>query len=394
ALNHRGLLETESNYAFGEGGAGTFSDGKLYTRSKKRGNHRNVLHRLHQHGADERILVDGHPHVGSNRLPDIVAAMRKTIQRYGGEIHFGSRVFDLSLHNGRVTGVKLEDGKRIDAAAIILATGHSAYDVYTMLRRRKIDLEAKPFAMGVRVEHPQRLIDRIQYHGQPRGKYLPAASYRLTQQVDGRGVYSFCMCPGGIIVPAATLAETIVVNGMSFAKRNSPFANAGIVVEVQLSDIPEADAAGPLTGLEYQHRLERMAYENGGGGMVAPAQRLTDFVHGRPSGHLPRCSYPPGVVASPIHEWLDLPLRRRLQAAFRAIDRKMNGFVCDEALVVGVESRTSSPVRIPRCPQSLQHVSVKGLFPCGEGAGYAGGIVSCAVDGERAAEAVARCLRN
>jgi uncharacterized FAD-dependent dehydrogenase len=394
ALNRRGILDKESNYAFGEGGAGTFSDGKLYTRSKKRGDHRQVMHRLHQHGADERILVDAHPHIGSNRLPAIVSAMRHTIESHGGEIHFGHKVVDLSRRGGRATGIRLANGQRIEAAAVILATGHSARDIYTMLMRREVEIAAKPFAMGVRVEHPQALIDRIQYHGQPRGAVLPPATYRLVQQAGGRGVYSFCMCPGGIIVPAATEAETIVVNGMSFAKRNSPFANAGMVVEIQRGDIPALDVAGPLAGLGYQHQLERAAYENGGGGMVAPAQRLTDFVHSRPSTSLPPCSYPPGVVASPLHEWLDAPLRRRLQSGLRAIDRKIKGFVCSDALVVGVESRTSSPVRIPRCPHTLQHVSVEGLFPCGEGAGYAGGIVSCAVDGERAAAAVARYLRT
>jgi uncharacterized FAD-dependent dehydrogenase len=394
ALNRRGVLIEESNYAFGEGGAGTFSDGKLYTRSKKRGDHRRVLHRFCQHGADPRILTEAQPHIGSNRLPGIVMAMRATIEAHGGEIHFQQKVVDLSLSGDRVTGVRLSDGHRIEGRAVVLATGHSARDVYEMLMARKVSMEAKPFAMGVRVEHPQQLIDRIQYHGQARGDYLPAAAYSLVQQVEGRGVYSFCMCPGGFIVPASTQGDALVVNGMSFSKRNSPYANAGIVVEIKLEDLPLLESAGPLAGLDDQRALEQMAFFNGGGGVVAPAQRLADFVDNRPSIGLPACSYPPGVVASPLHQWLPDSLRRRLQAAFKAFDRKMKGFLTNDAVVVGVESRTSSPVRIPRDPNTLQHTAVEGLFPCGEGAGYAGGIVSCAVDGERTAAAVDRFLRD
>jgi hypothetical protein len=261
-----------------------------------------------------------------------------------------------------------------------------------MLMDKKIALEAKPFAMGVRVEHPQGLIDRIQYHGQPRSGYLPAAAYNLARQVDGRGVYSFCMCPGGFIVPASTQEDALVVNGMSFSKRNSPYANAGIVVEIRLADIPRLESSGPLAGLNYQRALEQTASVNGGGGVTAPAQRLVDFVNNRLSDGLPACSYPPGVVASPLHQWLPDPIRRRLQAAFKAFDRTMKGFLTNDAVVVGVESRTSSPVRIPRDPKTLQHVKVRGFFPCGEGAGYAGGIASCAVDGERTAEAVVQYL--
>ena len=392
ALNRRGVLDSESNYCFGEGGAGTFSDGKLYTRSKKRGDHRRVLHRFHQHGADGQVLTDAHPHIGSNRLPQIVSAMRATIEAHGGEIHFQHKVVGLSISGGRATGVILTDGRHIEGRAVVLATGHSARDVYEMLLDEKIALEAKPFAMGVRVEHPQRLIDRIQYHGQPRGEFLPAAAYSLVHQVDGRGVYSFCMCPGGFIVPASTQDDALVVNGMSFSKRNAPYANAGIVVEIRLADIPRLESSGPLAGLNYQRAMERTAFGNGGGGVIAPAQRLADFVNNRSSTDLPACSYLPGVVASPLHHWLPDPICKRLQAAFKAFDRKMKGFVTNDAVVVGVESRTSSPVRIPRDSQTLQHVSVRGLFPCGEGAGYAGGIASCAVDGERAAEAVFRFL--
>ena len=392
ALNRRGVLDSESNYAFGEGGAGTFSDGKLYTRSRKRGDHRRVLHRFHQHGADGHILYDAHPHVGSNRLPGIVSAMRATIEAHGGEIHFKQKAVGLSVSCGRATGVILADGHHIEGRAVVLATGHSARDVYEMLMDKKIALEAKPFAMGVRVEHPQGLIDRIQYHGQPRGGYLPAAAYNLARQVDGRGVYSFCMCPGGFIVPASTQEDALVVNGMSFSKRNSPYANAGIVVEIRLADIPRLESSGPLAGLNYQRALEQTASLNGGGGVTAPAQRLVDFVDNRLSDGLPACSYLPGVVASSLHQWLPDPIRRRLQVAFKAFDRTMKGFLTNDAVVVGVESRTSSPVRIPRDPKTLQHVSVRGLFPCGEGAGYAGGIASCAVDGERTAEAVVQYL--
>ncbi|MFO7716817.1 NAD(P)/FAD-dependent oxidoreductase [Desulfosarcina sp.] len=390
ALNRRGLLNPESNYAFGEGGAGTFSDGKLYTRSRKRGDHRRVLHRFHQHGADGRILCDAHPHLGSNRLPEMVSAMRTTIEGHGGEFHFQQKIVGVSVSGSRATGVILEDRRRVEGRAVILATGHSARDIYEMLMAQRVCLEAKPFAMGVRVEHPQGLIDRIQYHGRARGDGLPAAEYSLVQQVDGRGVYSFCMCPGGFIVPAATDDRAVVVNGMSFSQRNSPYANAGIVVEIRLADLPRLRAADPLAGLNYQRDLEQAAYRHGGGGVIAPAQRLADFVNDHPSSSLPACSYPPGVAASPLHQWLPDSLLGRLQAAFTAFDRKMKAFLTNEALVVGVESRTSSPVRIPRDPQTLQHISVQGLFPCGEGAGYAGGIVSCAVDGERAAEAVGR----
>ena len=308
ALNRRGILDPESNYAFGEGGAGTFSDGKLYTRSKKRGDHRRVLHRFHQHGADPAILCDTHPHIGSNRLPGVVQAMRETIRFHGGEVHFRQAVAGLLIDAGRVVGVRLADGGTLRSRAVILATGHSSRDVYAMLAGQGIVLAAKGFAMGVRVEHPQRHIDRIQYHGQGRGEYLPPAAYTLVQQVDGRGVYSFCMCPGGYIVPATTETDAMVVNGMSFARRNGPFANAGIVVEIDLEDIPGGGGDDALRGLGYQRALERLAFRHGGGGVVAPAQRLADFVAGRASTTLPDCSYPPGGdriaafrLASPIH---------------------------------------------------------------------------------------------
>ncbi len=394
ALNRCGILDPISNYAFGEGGAGTFSDGKLYTRSKKKGDHRRVLQLFCLHGADPAILIEAHPHIGSNRLPGIVQAMRETIVNYGGEIHFQQKVTGLKIQDGRATGVRLEDGGGVDGRAVILATGHSARDIYRVLMETGVALEAKGFAMGVRVEHPQAMIDRIQYHGEPRGEYLPAATYRLVQQVDGRGVYSFCMCPGGFIVPASTEEDALVVNGMSFAKRNGPYANAGIVVEIALEDIPGLSVKDPLAGMAFQQTLERLAFQHGSGGVVAPAQRIDDFIAGRISTTLPDCSYPPGVATSNLSDWLPHSITRRLQAACKAFDRKMKGFVTGEAVVVGVESRTSSPVRIPRDSISLQHIGLAGLFPCGEGAGYAGGIVSCAVDGQRCAEAAARWLTN
>jgi len=394
ALNRRGLLNCESNYAYGEGGSGTFSDGKLYTRSKKRGDHSRVLHRFHQHGADARILVDAHPHIGSNRLPQIISAMRTTIVSHGGEVHFNRKVTRLKITDGRATGVVLDDGRQVEGAAVILATGHSAGGVYRMLMDQGIAIEAKPFAMGVRVEHPQKLIDRIQYHGQERGDFLPPASYSLVRQIDGRGVYSFCMCPGGIVVPAATQPQSAVVNGMSFSRRNSGYANAGMAVETRLEDIPDLQTTGPLGGLIYQRTLERTAFDHAGEQMLAPAQRLVDFVASRASSSLPPCSYPPGVVASPLHQWLPEPIRRRLQAGFKAFGTSIKGFLTNDAVVVGVESRTSSPVRIPRDSRTLQHASLPGLFPSGEGAGYAGGIVSCAVDGERVGAAVAGFLKG
>ena len=299
-----------------------------FTRApKKRGDHGRVLHRFHQHGADARILVDAHPHIGSNRLPQIVSAMRTTIVSHGGEVHFGRKVVRLKITDRRATGVILDNGWNVGGAAVILATGHSAGDVYRMLADQGIAIEVKPFAMGVRVEHPQKLIDRIQYHGRERGPFLPPASYSLVRQIDGRGVYSFCMCPGGIVVPAATQQQSVVVNGMSFAKRNSGYANAGMVVETRLEDIPDMPSTGPLGGLIYQQALERTAFENAGGQMVAPAQRLMDFVANRASSSLPSCSYPPGVVASPLHQWLPEPIYRRLQGGFKAVGNKMRGFL-------------------------------------------------------------------
>lgn len=386
-LNRNVQINTDSNYAFGEGGAGTFSDGKLYTRSTKRGDFRKVLEVFAFHGASNEILIDAHPHIGTDKLPGVIKAMRQSIIDAGGQVLFNTKVTDLLVEDEKVIGVKTEVGDTIMAKSVILATGHSARDVYYFLNEKDIQLEAKTWAMGVRVEHPQELIDQIQYHSPAgRGKYLPAASYNLSCQIEGRGVYSFCMCPGGFIVPAMTDDNQMVVNGMSPSRRDSPFANSGIVVEVHPGDIGEYQNQGVLGGLEFQKELERLAFVNGGNGIEAPAQGLADFVAGKLSFDLPECSYVPGTVASPMHFWMPEYIGKRLQQGFAYFGKRARGFVTNEALIVGVESRTSSPVRIPRDKQTLQHVQIEGLYPCGEGAGYAGGIASSAIDGERCAE--------
>ncbi len=386
-LNRNKGVNKESNYCFGEGGAGTYTDGKLYTRSRKKGNVTKIFETFYVHGAKENVLYDAHPHIGSDDLPLIVESMRKTIIENGGEFHFDKKVTELIVKNNAIEGCKTEDGTVYNAKAIILATGHSAHDVYEMLHSMKIGLEAKGFAMGVRVEHPQDLINSIQYHAKEKNEFLPNASYSLVEQVDGRGVYSFCMCPGGHIVPAGTIEETVVVNGMSAAKRNSPYANSGIVVEILPEDIPaEFDQYGALKGLKFQNYLENLAFRNNGGkGLVAPAQRLIDFVNGKLSAELPECSYLPGVISSPLHFWLPENIGKRLQVAFKKFDLKMRGYLTNEAIVLGVESRSSSPVRIPRDIETLQHIQVKGLFPVGEGSGYSGGITSSAIDGTNSA---------
>jgi len=389
-LNRNKGIDSNSNYCFGEGGAGTFSDGKLYTRSKKKGNVRHVLEVFHFHGADEKILYEAHPHIGSDKLPVIVENICKTIRDCGGEIHYGQKMTEIIIDDGKVKGCKTSDENIFESQAIILATGHSAHDVYQMLYDQNILLENKGFAMGVRVEHPQELIDSIQYHRKNRGEYLPPATYQLVEQIDGRGVYSFCMCPGGHIVPAMSREKEIVVNGMSPSKRNSPFANSGIVVEIRPEDIPtNFQQFGVLSGLKFQQFVENMAYTNNGNlGLTAPAQRLSDFVRGKLSADLPAASYLPGLISSPLHFWLPSDLSRRLQEGFKKFDKKMHGFLTNEAIAVGVESRSSSPVRIPREHDTFQHPQVKGLFPCGEGSGYAGGITSSAIDGENVAVAV------
>ncbi|WP_421754589.1 NAD(P)/FAD-dependent oxidoreductase [Croceimicrobium sp.] len=394
AVNRDNLVDSDSNYCFGEGGAGTYSDGKLYTRSKKRGNMQRILDSLVEHGAVEDILFEAHPHIGTNKLPKIVQAIRETILKYGGEVHFETRLTDLVQEGNRITEIRTSDGKTWPVQALIMATGHSARDVYYLLHEKGIRLEAKPFAMGVRVEHPQKLINKIQYHGNDYDEILPAASYKLVQQVEGRGVYSFCMCPGGFIVPAATAQEELVVNGMSPSKRDNNFANSGIVVAIELEDLSDYKQYGPLAGLEFQKEVEKKVWEAGGSTQQAAAQRLVDFVKGRISPELNPSSYIPGLVSKPMHEILPPFMAQRLQAAFVEFGKKMPGYYSNEANIVGIESRTSSPVRIPRDRGSFQHPEIKNLFPSGEGAGFAGGIVSAGMDGERCAEAAAHFLES
>lgn len=395
-LNRNKGIDVDSNYCFGEGGAGTFSDGKLYTRSKKKGNTDRIFEIFHFHGAAEEILYDAHPHIGSDKLPIVIENISKTITSCGGEIHFEQKLTEILIENNQVIGCKTADGTVFEASALILATGHSAHDIYEMLDCQGIALEPKGFAMGVRVEHPQALIDSIQYHSKERDPLLPAASYNLVDQVNERGVYSFCMCPGGHIVPAGSGLNEIVVNGMSASQRNSPFANSGIVVEIRPEDIPDDfKEYGVLAGLKFQQYVEHLAYTNNGGlGQVAPAQRLSDFVKGKLSADLPECSYLPGLISSPLHFWLPDIISSRLREGFKKFDRKMHGFLTYDAVVVGVETRSSAAVRIPRNPETGQHPVINGLFPAGEGSGYSGGITSSAIDGENAATAVIKNLNK
>jgi len=381
-------LNPESNYCFGEGGAGAFSDGKLFTRSRKRGDIERVLQLFHLHGASNEILIDAHPHIGSDKLPEIIRNMRQTIVQCGGEFHFGQKLTDFIFRNGKVTGITTASGDRFEGCAVILATGHSASDVYDIFHRNRYMLEPKAFAMGVRVEHPQVLINEIQYHHSPETAYLPAATYLLTSQIAGRGVYSFCMCPGGCIVPASTSADGQVVNGMSSSKRHTAFANSGVVVEIRLDDMQDFSRHGVLAGLRFQQHVEMLAAQNGSVHQIAPAQRITDFVKGRTSATLPVCSYLPGIVSSAVHSWLPAQVTQRLQEAFQLFDRRMHGFLTSGAVVVGVESRSSSPVRIPRNAATMQHPQLPGLYPCGEGSGFSGGITSSAIDGEKVASNV------
>lgn len=385
-ISREHIVNADSNYCFGEGGAGTYSDGKLYTRSKKRGDNERVIELLCLHGANENILYEAHPHLGTDKLPGIISNIRKSIIEAGGIFLLEKKVTDIIVEGNAVKGVATTEGETYRSEKVILATGHSARDIYDICRRRNISIQMKLFAMGVRVEHPQELIDRIQYHGSQRGNHLPAASYNLVRQVDGRGVYSFCMCPGGFIVPAATSQEEVVVNGMSPSHRGSPYANSGIVVEIRAEDLDRFSSAGEFAGLEFQKELERDAWIQGGRTQAAPAQRLADFVNGKVSGSLPKVSYFPGITSSPLHDWLPPLIGSRLKEGFRQFGEIMKGFVTNEAVILGVESRTSSPLRIPRDPETMQHISIQGLYPCGEGSGYAGGIVSSAVDGMRAAE--------
>ena len=388
-IHREQLVDPDSNYGFGEGGAGTFSDGKLYTRSKKRGNIRRILEILYSNGALPDILIDAHPHIGTNMLPGIITRLRNKIIDAGGEIHFNSRVADLIIENDCCSGIMLTDTTLVEAQAVILATGHSAREIYELLYQKGISIEAKTFAVGVRAEHPQTLIDSIQYNQTVRGSYLPPASYSFVEQVDQRGVYSFCMCPGGMMVPAATAPGEMVINGMSPTKRNTNFANSGMVVEIRPEDLNEYRHMGVFAGLEFQRRLEQLCYSLSGQTLFAPAQRMADFVSNRFSQDLPESSYHPGLLSVPLHDKLPKRIRTRLQEAFKLIDKKAHGYLTNESVIVGVESRTSSPIRIPRHDDTLEHVKIHGLYPCGEGAGYAGGIVSSAMDGERCAEAFA-----
>ena len=414
-MNKEGIVNPESNYCFGEGGAGTYSDGKLYTRSTKRGNVQRILSILVHFGAEENILYDAHPHIGTNKLPQIITAMRNKIRECGGEILFEHKVIDFTVENDVIKSVQTANGNTIEGGAVILATGHSARDIFYLLEAKKLLIQFKPFALGVRVEHPQSLIDSIQYHLDPcssipqraeRGALLPPASYNLVQQVDDKGVFSFCMCPGGIIAPAATGNKEIVVNGWSPSKRNNPFANSGIVVTADLKDLkdlPELknfrrsrqlNEKDAFIGLHFQQMVEQKAYKAGGGKLQAPAQRLSDFVTNISSSTLPVCSYLPGITSSELKEVLPNFIHIALKEAFKTFGKKMKGYLTNEAVVVATESRTSSPVRIPRDDESLQHPQVKNLYPCGEGAGYAGGIVSAAMDGERVASMIAQKINT
>jgi hypothetical protein len=392
-------VDPESNYSFGEGGAGAYSDGKLYTRSKKRGNSERILNIFVQHGASPNILVDAHPHIGTDRLPRVIENMRNTILKCGGEVHFQTKMTALIIKDNRVVGIEAENNSQLSTlnsqlykGPVILATGHSARDVYRWFSDNNIEIEAKGIAVGVRLEHPSMLIDQIQYHNkQGRGKWLPAAEYSMVQQVEGRGVYSFCMCPGGFVVPAASGPEQIVVNGMSPSNRGGKWSNSGMVVEIRPEDIK---AENPLAVMHFQKELERQCWLQGNQKQTAPAQRMADFVNGRLSADLNPSSYAPGLLASPLHFWMPKFVSSRLQEAFKIWGKQKHGFLTNEATVIGVETRTSSPVRIVRDAETLQHIRIAGLFPCGEGAGYAGGIVSAGVDGERCAEACAAYLTN
>lgn len=396
-LNREHLVNPESNYCFGEGGAGTYSDGKLYTRSNKRGDIQKILQVFVMHGASPDILVDAHPHIGTNKLPQLIEAMRATIIKHGGEVLFNCKLVDLIIKDNLISAIQVQRGSEIEELSVqrvILATGHSARDIYELLYAKKIKLEAKPFALGVRAEHPQELIDSIQYHCHTpeevvqKRNFLPAASYSLVQQVKGKGVYSFCMCPGGIIAPCATAPGEVVTNGWSPSKRNNSFANSGIVVSLDEKDFQKYQSFGPLAGLKLQQEFEQRAWHFGGERQSAPAQRLLDFTNKKVSQTLPDCSYQPGIVSSDLHQVLGKELGHTLSEGFKAFGKMMRGYLSNDAVIVGVESRTSTPVRIPRHPEKLNHEQLENLFPCGEGAGYAGGIVSAAMDGERCAEAL------
>ena len=414
AINKEGIVNPESNYCFGEGGAGTYSDGKLYTRSDKRGNIKSILETFVRFGADKDILVDAHPHIGTNKLPDIIVDMRECIKEFGGdvhfehklpdiiqkmrdviidsggEVHFNAKVTDIEIQFNSVRSIQINNTDIFKTEKVILATGHSARDIFELLNRKNILIEAKPFALGVRIEHPQQIIDKMQYHCDSRGEYLPPASYSIVKNFNGRGVYSFCMCPGGIIAPCATNNNEVVTNGWSPSKRNNPFANSGFVVSIELSDLKEYQKYGPLAGMYFQKEIEEKCFIAGGKNQGAPAQRMIDFVNNKLSSSLPDCSYQPGIISTSLDTVLPEFIINALRNAFLQTKDLRSGYFTNEAVLVAPESRTSSPIKIPRDENTLQHVQIKGLFPCGEGAGYAGGIISAAIDGIRVGESVNR----
>jgi uncharacterized protein len=386
-LNKESIVDPESNYCFGEGGAGTYSDGKLYTRSKKRGDVLRAMQWLVHFGADRDILVDAHPHIGTNKLPQLIVNMREAIKEFGGEVHFSSKLTDILIEDGSVKGIEINGEKVMPFSHVILATGHSARDIFELLRKKNVLIQAKPFALGVRIEHTQELIDKIQYHGRLSDELLPPASYSLVEQVDGRGVYSFCMCPGGIIAPCATAPGEVVTNGWSPSKRNNPYSNSGVVVSVGPEDFPGKEK-DPFVCLDFQKEVEQKCWEAAGKTQKVPAQRMLDFVQGKKSADFPRSSYQPGIVSVELDKVLPPFIADRLRKAFVAYGRKMKGYLTNDAVLHAPESRTSSPVSIPRDPETCQHVELKGLYPCGEGAGYAGGIISAAIDGMKCMDAV------
>ncbi|MBQ0735382.1 NAD(P)/FAD-dependent oxidoreductase [Aquimarina celericrescens] len=393
AINRDHIVNEDSNYCFGEGGAGTYSDGKLYTRSKKRGDVQRILELLVGFGATDQILVEAHPHIGTNKLPGIITTIREKIIEKGGEIHFETRVIDFEIKNSEIYGVTLQNGSTIATNKVILATGHSARDIFELLYHKKVVIEAKPFALGVRVEHSQRLIDQIQYKCEVRGPYLPPSPYSLVKQIGGRGMYSFCMCPGGVIAPCATSPGEVVTNGWSPSKRDQPTSNSGIVVELRNEDFKEFSKYGPLSGMYFQKSIEQLAWQIGGETQKVPAQRLVDMVEGKLSKDLPVTSYTPGVTSADMGAVFPKFIHHTLQEGFKAFDKSMRGYLTNDAVVHAPESRTSSPVRIPRDLKTLEHLQIKGLYPCGEGAGYAGGIISAAIDGEKCAQACVETIK-
>jgi len=394
AIQQFGEVNPDSNYCYGEGGAGTYSDGKLYTRSHKRGNIQEILQLLVEHGANPDILIDAHPHIGSNKLPNIITAIRETIEKHGGEVHFESRMTDIFVEDDQIKGIEINGEEEVAVSHLLLATGHSARDIFYLLHEREIKIESKPFALGIRIEHPQSLIDKIQYKTAERSDHLPASAYNIVCQVKGQGVFSFCMCPGGLVVPAATAPGELVVNGMSMSRRDSKYANSGIVTSIDLADLEDYEEDGVFAALHFQEDVEHIMFDHDGQSQKAPAQRMTDFVRGITSDSLADSSYIPGLRSEPLHEMLPPFVYDRLRVALLQFGKKLKGYLTSEANVIGIESRTSSPVRIPRDPSSKEHVQTQGLYPCGEGAGYAGGIVSAALDGQNVALAIAQSIQE